>query len=179
MWDAYGKPISAQDSGITIAKLKTTLVAFGRSILEPLFNTYKRRLLQGCYADGWVGHKGMWVLPNKNPGPGEWQLIIVGKAVAPNVRFKVDIRVNRKISHSFRVSQPGQFEVSLKLPASLGSADCFHIEFSSDRSFVPARTGNGTDWRRLAFLLQRVEVRCLKPAEMNSADGSEEQPDSM
>jgi hypothetical protein len=66
--------------------------------------------------------------------------------------------VNKTVSYCIRVTHPGPFKITLNLPVALGSADSFHIEMFSSRSYVPARIGSGADSRRLAFILKRIAI---------------------
>jgi hypothetical protein len=122
------------------------------------FAVYQKRLPQGCYADGWVGKRTMFVLPNSTPQVAKSRLLVQGEANGTNTPFRLTIAVNRTTKRTFRIMKPGPFEITCDLPSSVSYDDSFHVEMRSSHAFVPFTLGLSEDKRQLAFLLRGTKL---------------------
>jgi len=157
MWDAYGKKLpGVSDLKNGAPRLVQRMLGMGIDVVAKIFAIYQRRLQQGYYADGWVGKKAMFVLPNPTPHETKSHLFIHGEANGANTPFRLRIAVNRKTKRSYKIMRPGPFEIISELPLSVSRDDAFHIEMRSSRAFVPSTLGPSKDERQLAFLLREL-----------------------
>jgi hypothetical protein len=161
MWDTYGKKLPAAPDGKSGASsLRQRMLGLCIGLAAKGFAVYQQRLPQGRYADGWVGKRTMFVLPNPTPQVAKSRLLVRGEANGTNTPFRLTIAINRKTKRSFRVTKPGPFEITCDLPSSVSYDDSFHVEMRSSRAFVPSRIRVSADGRKLTFMLNHIEVEC-------------------
>jgi glycosyltransferase involved in cell wall biosynthesis len=157
-WDTYGNGWFANGSGARSGSLRRKTLLITRRLLEVFFSYYQKRLQQGYYADGWVGKRVMIVMPNVQPEVPLKQIVLLGEAHAPNVPFRLTFRVNKEVLLRHKVRETGPFTLTVPLRHASREPDCFHVQITSSKTFVPRRLEINEDHRALGFLLRSIEV---------------------
>lgn len=110
------------------------------------------------YADGWIGPKAdLWISEDRLPAT----LLVSGRSLLPpTVAYPMRVWLttdSRQLAQS-TLHGPGAFELRFPVEAagSGTSLQARRLEIHADRSFVPARAGQGTDPRELSIIIDRI-----------------------
>jgi glycosyltransferase involved in cell wall biosynthesis len=132
--------------------LPFSLLRRGVRFVASRFISYILRESQGLYPDGWASRRMKYMLP---AGSGKVRLVGFLPDLLPLQGQSLRIFCNGSLVEQRRLAF-GDFEIELD------AEEChpeqpLNIEIRASKVLVPARAGIGTDYRRLAYRLLKIE----------------------
>ena len=139
-------------AGPLVARLNTLLCAAADRGIR-----WAHTSAQGYYRDGWAAPRLYWMLPC-SPGTRivlRGRLPVLGESVLPRQSLRLLV-AGREIG--LTEFGPGEFTLEAPAPVELRQ-NAIEIVVEAARHFVPARSGMGSDSRRLCYMLREIACK--------------------